>query len=673
MVAHCGVSAAAGGYVGVDVFFVVSGYVITRGILAEAESHGRLAVGAFYARRALRLIPAAVPVLLAVLVGTYLLQPLRVREVALDVAGSVGYFLNLRLAVTGTDYFAADTPPSPVQHFWSLAVEEQFYLVWPWVVVGLLLWAYRRDRGGARFRGCLVATLCLGVAVSFALGVYLTAHAPSWAYFATPARAWELGVGALVAVGDGRARGLIGWLRVALGSAGLAAVAACVLLFDDRTPFPGVVALVPVLGTAAVIAAGAGSSRQFLQRLLGLAPLQFIGRISYGWYLWHWPFLLFGVALIGEEATVWHRCGLAGAALAVAWLSYHLLENPVRRSRRLRRRSARGVAVGLGASAVVAALAVATWANPPRVIGGGSAKEVGAGLAAADDPEREIRRLLATADGGPAPVPANLTPALDSSTAVAGTVYDGECQQSHTAAHIRAHCMYGDSASATTVVLFGDSHAAHWFPALRRVAEERRWRLSVWTLNECPPPPVAPELPTPQRGQACQRWRAAALKSIRELRPALVVTSMSARYQSGGDDDTDRFWLDGWRQTVRALGPTRVAMISFVPFQRGGVLPCMAIYRKDTRRCVAQTDSALPRPERRRFLAAGLAEHGVQVIDPAPWICGPRLCPMIVGNLLTYQDLTHLTPAYSAFLAPVLKAQLIDHDGHFRAARSAVS
>ncbi|GAA3289388.1 hypothetical protein GCM10020295_01160 [Streptomyces cinereospinus] len=248
VLSHAGVPQVSGGYIGVDVFFVISGFLITSLLLRELAATGRLSVRAFYARRALRLLPASSLVITVTLVGSWLfLSKARLAEYAGDALGSALYVVNFRLAATDTDYLAQDSPPSPFQHFWSLAVEEQFYLVWPL----LLLLCWRAARGRRIWVAIPLGALCLG---SFVFSVLLTNHSAPWAYFGSPGRGWELGTGALLALATTRLERLPAFLAAPLTWIGLACVTLAAFWYDDRTPFPGHHALLPVLGTALVLA-----------------------------------------------------------------------------------------------------------------------------------------------------------------------------------------------------------------------------------------------------------------------------------------------------------------------------------------------------------------------------------------------------------------------------------
>jgi peptidoglycan/LPS O-acetylase OafA/YrhL len=644
---HCGVSLFGGGYVGVDVFFVISGFLITSLLLREVAATGTISIAGFYARRFLRLLPAATLVT-AVTVAAAIawLPPLRSPQIVLDGLFGTLYGLNYRMAAAGTEYLNADAAPSPLQHFWSLAVEEQFYLIWPLVLLG----AYALGRR----RRAPAVTIAAVVAVSFAVSVWQTGANSAWAYFGLHTRAWELGVGALVAV-----LGLRLPRRAAtlLGGAGLAAVLLAAVLFTARTPFPGYAALLPVAGTAAVLVGGASAP----SGLLGEPLLQAVGRLSYSWYLWHWPFLMIGPYALGVSPGRTVHLLLAGAALVAAALTYGLVEHPARHWAALRSRPRRAVGAGL----LVTALAAAGYA----VLGTSDVGRAGLGTGylapVATGPPVGLARLLADGVRTPA-VPANLTPPLAKAATDQARLYADGCSGGFTDARIKRPCVYGDPAGAETVVLFGDSHASHWFPALDAVARERGWRLVVVTKSACSAASVRifqAKLNRPYN--ECVVWRESVWGYVAALRPSRIVMASAAGGGAVVDDSgapvtdpgyADRSWIDGWIRSAGRLAATgaRMYLIEDTPYQAGHTAECLSVHLRDPRACVVDAGSALPYPERRRTIAAELRARGVTVVDPVPWFCTRQACPVIVGNILVYRDASHVTATYARTLAPLL-------------------
>ncbi len=278
VLAHAGVGFLPGGFVGVDVFFVLSGFLITGLLLAEARANGSVSRIDFYVRRARRILPAAALTLLATNTAAFfLLNFLRARDAVQDSLYAAGFAANFRFAARGMDYFAQAEPPSPLLHYWSFAVEEQFYLVWPAllsiVIFGLALTRRRRRAGRRQHRRLLLVVMLLS-AISLGWSVHLTATLPAAAYFSPLTRAWELGLGAALAVGASTLVRVPPVGRLVMGWTGLLAIAAAAVLFSERTPFPGFAALLPTVGTALAITAGIGDrpSRLAVGRLLALRP-----------------------------------------------------------------------------------------------------------------------------------------------------------------------------------------------------------------------------------------------------------------------------------------------------------------------------------------------------------------------------------------------------------------
>ncbi|MFC7275137.1 acyltransferase family protein [Paractinoplanes rhizophilus] len=625
--AHAGVPGLSGGYVGVDVFFVISGFLITSLLLREAGRRGRISVLGFYRRRAVRLLPAAAVVLVATLIAARIWLPtVRLGEYCRDALSAAAYVANLRFAAIGTDYLSADRPPSPFQHFWSLAVEEQFYLVWPLLILAAAhLWRRRRP---------LATVLAVLVVVSFVLSVTETARSAPWAYFGPHTRAWELGAGALLALGIVR----LHRTPKALAWAGLAAIVVAAVVFDDATAYPGWRALLPVAGAVAVIAAGGN-------RLLELRPMQTVGRLSYGWYLWHWPVLL--IVPIGS--------GVAKAllALGLAWATYRWVENPLRHRPALR---AAGLSFGAALSATVGVVAVTLALLPHAVPAGARRADLRQTLASSAHPAQDLAAAI-EASRRLGPLPANLTPALTRAARDRPRVWTDGCHADVPVTTAPAGCFYGDPAGTETVVLFGDSHAAQWFPALDRLATERRWRLVELTKTSCSAADVPLWHDTLKREYTeCTAFHRSAIARITALRPALVVVGSSFNYRPAHPAaDLAGQWRAAWDRTFAELrgSGARVAAIADTPYMGGSVPECLAepANAGHAANCTRSRRSTVRGPEQRRVF------FGYDVIDPTPWFCTDA-CPAVIGNLLVYRDSNHMTTTYARALAPLLGARL---------------
>jgi peptidoglycan/LPS O-acetylase OafA/YrhL len=677
---HAGFGLVRGGYVGVDVFFVISGFLITRQLLGDLETHGRVRFAAFYARRARRLLPAAALVTVATLVAAWrLLPPLRAQTVAGDALSATFFGINYRLAAQGTDYLAAGAPPSPLQHYWSLSVEEQFYALWPLLLAAAsLVWLRRRRRvaGGDGVRTAPVVAVLVGVlAGSLALSVWQTSTAAPYAYFGLQTRAWELATGALVAVALSRTRGVPRRLAAALTWVGLGAVVLSALWYGGWTRFPGYAALLPVLGAALVVLGGETRPRGGAATVLGRSPVQRVGRLSYAWYLWHWPVLLLLPVALGHDLSLLDRLAAVGGSLLLAAGSFALLEDPVRRLRSLAGVPSRGLALGASLSCVSVVASLLAGTAMGNLTGPGaplaSPRPAGRSLVALEaSVQAAVRRSLDTTA-----LPSNLRPSLVAASRDNPRVYQDHCHVD-AAAVTNPPCVYGDPHAARTVVLLGDSHAAQWFPALDAAARSAHWRLVSWTKSSCPIVDVHMwESTNDQPYVQCDRWRQTTLAQVRAMHPQLVVLSNAVIGTAGVTKDPDdphvtastygsvaaydHAWAVGTAATVRAARASgaHVAVLTDTPYagQHGQSVPeCVSVHLDSVRDCAFSTTTGLEQPRRRALQTAAARAAGATVVDTLGWLCADDTCPVVVGNLLVYRDEHHLTSTYSSWLAPVV-------------------
>ncbi|WP_305786093.1 acyltransferase family protein [Symbioplanes lichenis] len=666
VLSHAGIAGLEGGYVGVDVFFVISGFLITTLLVKELGKTGAISLAGFYARRATRLLPASTVVLVTTLVGAWFWLPVtRFHSIATDALFSTFYGINWRLAAEGTDYLNATSAPSPLQHLWSLAVEEQFYLVWPLLL--LAVWAWRRGRSHVV---PVIVVLSVVVVASLTVSVWLTSRSAPWAYFSAHTRAFELGIGALVAVGAGAFARTPKVLAAAATWTGLAAIGVAAVVFDEGTMFPGAAALLPVLGSAAVIAGGTPAARGSAVSLLRTWPFQQLGKLSYGWYLWHWPVLMIGPAALGVEPTTAVNLALAAGALGLAVASYHLVENPVRRHAWLKATSARGIGLGLVLSASAAALALVAAQFTPPLPTGPAAPDTAAALATAADPQARLTQLIATSAGKNL-MPENLTPKLQDAGDDVPRIYADECHVDYEPDRQDRLCVYGDPAGARTVYLIGDSHAANWFPAVDAAARDAGWKLVAMTKAACPVPSVRTwNIPLKRPYAECSAWRDQVFDRIAADRPQLVVLASNDMDSGGLIDDAgarvpmsgkadDPLWAAGWQRSfdrLRTPGASLV-LLQDTNWPRGEAPECAATNPENLTACNRPLNKSIVEPNRRKLVAAAARADGIRVVDPTPWLC-TTTCPIVIGNTLVFKDNSHLTETYSKALAPLMGAAL---------------
>ncbi|SDU86163.1 Peptidoglycan/LPS O-acetylase OafA/YrhL, contains acyltransferase and SGNH-hydrolase domains [Jiangella alkaliphila] len=651
---HAGVPFLAGGYVGVDVFFVISGFLITGLIHREIEQTGRLGLGRFWARRARRLLPATAVVLGAVAAMTIAVLPVtRWASTAWDIGASALYVVNWRLAGQSVDYLANDAP-SPVQHFWSLAVEEQFYLVWP-VLLVLLAWVRRRR--GWRLDAVMLAGIAAIGLPSLAWSLWFTEANPGQAYFVSTTRLWELAAGAALAVVAHRLDRLPGWAAHVLGLAGLVAIGYAAVRFDAATPFPGSAALVPVLGAAAVIVAGGAGRRSASARLLGVAPMRGVGTLSYSLYLWHWP-LLVGAAVLwgGDDGTLTTAAGLAVVvfSLVPAWLTYRLVEAPVHHAGVFARRPSWAGVLGVACTAAGVAAALVVALAIPRPVYTGNTDAPGA-AALSDDPGSDP-------DGRPADAVDSMVPdVLAAPDDMA--MLDGELCISDIDGTELESCTFGPPDAAVTIAVVGDSKMHQWLPALERVAAERGWRLVTYLKSTCPLTTVDVAYDG-EPNEWCAEYNDARLDRLRtDDSIDYVLTSQVAGYAAGDEPEVVRAErmatdLSGVWSGLEAAGRDVVVMLDN-PNPQGDVMECVATHPEDLREC------AFPRADGVRASGAPPQQEaldgldGVGAVDLRDFICPGDQCPAVIGETLVYRRGSHLTATYVESLTPRLDEALL--------------
>jgi peptidoglycan/LPS O-acetylase OafA/YrhL len=622
---HSGVPGFRGGYIGVDVFFALSGYLITGIILNEIAKRGRLSFRNFYARRARRLLPAAGLVVVTTLLLIVLLySPLELAKFAKWATYTSLYASNYMFLRDASNYFASDVSRNPYLHTWSLAVEEQFYLFWPGLIALTLM--------ATKARRHLVTVLVLLSAVSLAMCIWLTNYRAPWAFFSLPTRAWEFGLGGLgymvPAEWLARRKNLVavtGWL-------GFVAVLAGGSLFTSQTAFPGFSALLPVLGTIAVLIAWFSGLPWGPSALLRIEPLQYLGRLSYSWYLWHWPILLL-TDLRFPEITWTGKLPASIVALVLANITYITLEKPMRFHPFLVARPA----MSLCLAPLVAVIGITASVVCQRVARHELASEPQASFwSAAND-----QRIL----------------------------FDAHCLTASGRTRL-AECTYGDRASDTLVVLFGDSHAEHWFPALDRISLENHWRLLTLLKSSCPAADVKVfNAGLKREDTECSLWRQAALKHIASLHPYLVVVSESDEPVAepgqavGVHSVSAAEWQVGLRSTVSYLDSRdlKTIVIADVPRHEFDVPTCLSRAAAESRAvddCSVSRSAGLNEDARKAERAAVSGLRNARFVDLVDQFCPNQTCPTLIGGKVVFRDKDHVTSNFSQSLAPVLKHEI---------------
>ncbi|WP_326560066.1 acyltransferase family protein [Micromonospora sp. NBC_01796] len=668
LLCHAGPWVVPGGFVGVDVFFVISGFLVTGLLADELDRTGKIELVEHYGRRVRRLLPAALVVLFATLPLAYLLLPrFRWAETGWDVVASGLWVMNWRAAGAGGDQVGADAFASPTQHFWALAVGAQFHLIWPVLLLGLGLWAARR--GGSTRRWLLIGAGVVALP-SFVWSVVYSNGATAAAFFVTTTRAWELALGAGLALLTRAPVRLTGPVASVLGWGGLAAIALAALLLGEATPYPGVAALLPTLGAAAVIAAGGTGPG----RLLSLRPVRAVGAVALPLYLWHWPLLVLANARFGDLHPVGALAVLLAAA-ALAVLTHRYVERPLRTPGFSAPWQA-GQALRIGllgtTTAVVAGLLfqLTVWPPPPPNPATGLAAPP-ASASPTPAPAPSAPQGAAVLGDEPrsnkAGEPVDRVEKIVPEPAKAGDDrpegYDDKCLTPAQESKVRS-CVYGDQESAFTVVLAGDSHAAQWLPALEPIARANKWKLVTYTKESCPL--LGAAVARAKRAYpSCTEWnRSVRTRLTGDDQPQLLVTSSAAHtlFADGyaltgeyGRTELIGSFRETWSELADADLPTIV--LRGTPQPGRDVPECVTGHRQRLTECTAKRETALagigPVQEK---AASGL--DGVHLINLNDAICPAARCAPVIGGILVYRDNEHLTASYAASLSPRLRAEL---------------
>lgn len=686
---HFDLLGVSGGYVGVDVFFVISGFLITRLLVRDVETGGSLGglLATFYARRFRRLLPLATVVLLATVWAAHQwLGFLRGNATARDAGWAAAFLANVHFGRIGTDYLGAQSLPSPLQHFWSLAVEEQFYVVWPLVVAAAMRWG-RPDRRLGRLR-VVFATV---VAASFAWCVVQTSSNGTWAYFSPLTRAWELALGAFVAVWAVEMRRVPRPVLRWVGAMALVVVIASAIRFDAATRFPGTAALIPVGATALVIAAGSGRGTALC--VLRWRPLQRIGALSYSLYLWHWPVLVVLDGRSESPLSLGGRLAGLGLSLLLSITTYRLVENPIRSSKLLARR--RGLSLAFGAALVAVSLVAvrtqqdrsapnvapaapaATATNTTTVITApvGSAPPTSAAAATTPGTPTETTGAalpgptlvsaveVAAAVAAAATIdalPADLRPTLEAAPTDFEDLDATGCSDTDRDP-TAGRCPYGATDADRLVVLFGDSHAGMWLTAAHLAAEQAGWQLRMFSRAGCPAPTISFYDRTDRRmNTECDEARTASIDSIRTLAPEVIVVTSASLAQSVSPDEvaTAEMWQTGMTETLRRLSApgTRLVVLGDMPVLASTNPECLAVHPTDIQQCGSTRAEALDGVHVEAERAAAAAA-GADFIDVTDWFCTDRCSPVIASRQV-YRNRFHVTAAFAEFVAGALAEEL---------------
>jgi peptidoglycan/LPS O-acetylase OafA/YrhL len=628
---HASIPGFSGGFTGVDVFFVISGFLITK-MIADDLGRGHFSLSDFYARRVRRIVPALAAMLAAVtLFALMTFTPQEMQRYGHALAAAAFFSANIYFWRT-ENYFIAEPEPSPLLHTWSLAVEEQFYIFWP---LGLMLIF------ALGLRRYLPALAIIGLFAAFAAALILVRLNPQFAFYMLPGRAWELLLGAVLALGAVpalKAR----WTREIAAALGVAAIMASVVILDNRTETPGWWLLLPCLGTALVIHAGS-SGTSLAGRLLGFAPLVWIGLISYSLYLWHWPMLVLPQLVLARDLSAVEIAFAIGLSVLAAALSWRFVEKPFRRRSVSEPKAQRHFLVG-GAATLSALLLV------------GVAISQFGGLLWRASPQAKLADDAVIHDTAP--------------LCLARERASGQ----ETELPPLKECVFGAEGDEPVSVLWGDSHANHLRPALEPWAKERGVAIRQVTKALCPPLlGVAPAVAPRNMREDCKRFNAQTLEWILAT-PTIRQVVLSARWPiylgrswprhgvtpvlTSGETVPQNATLAlaafeaSLGETLKALSAKGISVVVLAPlpdlYQGGGKCVGRSIHLGwDPQRCAASTADTAARMQPITDAIQALAARypGVTVIEQAPLFCEAKHCPPFEDGVVLFRDDNHVTPA----------------------------
>lgn len=618
---HIGFRLTPGGFLGVDVFFVLSGFLIT-GILLREADEGRLNLMDFYARRMRRLLPAAILVILTVLAVAFVIFRFHVlKETAKSAGASAGYVANLYFYILAGNYFAGSMESNPFAHMWSLSVEEQFYLFWPG-----LIWLAARGRQMARNFYFLFSTVFV---ISLAGGWWASAGPD---FFRPELRAWEFAAGALVALGVRRGA-VLGAPKLVALAASVGSLVGLILMIASFVFFYGPARQIDMIwlvaGTCLVLAGGSINRERGASRLLATWPLRMLGRYSYSWYLWHWPFLVLGAIFLPED-TGYAKTVLVLLAFGVAVITYHFYENPLRRAKSLVLNPKKTIIIGLGATVAVVVFSL------------GVVRLVENSIAANPD---DIDRYFAE------------EPWQTNYNAVCGNNIGNSINNNNIEAP--KICIQGDPLGSKVIFLWGDSHAIQWLAALHEMAARRHWKLVVGVYFGCAATGLSNK--TEDESQKCRAWAAKIEKVINAMRPDMVILSHSHEYIADKKRGYEaRNTPEEWQKEISRVLTTLdrasipVVIIQDIPRFRRPPMECLSGLRKWVRgaTCDIEKDKAFNYEALQGEKAVALGKAQVSFLDLTKYFCGPITCPAMAHGQLLYGGTNHLSSRYARLLGP---------------------
>ena len=650
-----------GGFLGVDVFFVISGYLISQLIVKEIASTGKINLANFYARRIRRLLPTALLVIIStVAIGKHFISPLRFRDLGFDALFSIFYSANYRFYLSQIDYLNVGAKPSLFLHFWSLCVEEQFYLFWP--ILLFIGWQFFKRFG-------VFLTLLVALVSSFFYSFRITETDPIFAFYSLPSRVWEFALGALTFLVVSKISNIYRFIRFLFGWFGLSALIYSMLIIKDSQPFPGTVALIPTLATAGIIAAS--SKGKFFGSFVLTNPIFYgIGAVSYSLYLWHWPLFQIMSEVIGPEFNEINLIIYSVILTTLTVSTYFVVEKPIRNYKRLARKASYGFVWGGAISFLAAIIALNSVVNLVSIT---NPAITSASSQTQNNPVQVTPTSLPTQTTTESQIvdtiqnypQATKTP-IDISV-LTKTYFDGECQAKNKDTEAKA-CVYGNPNGLRNIILFGDSHATQWMPALNQIGLKNDFKITMFTKAGCPASDLYVLYEIAQdkliKYPECAIWRQNTLAEINRMpEPELIVLAASSKYNDGSDPKRNfDYWVKGYQSTFVSLQKYIDKIIILNDTPHAGFpepLDCLGKNLTTPSNCDLTYSQVVTPLDRMEALTQISNEYKIPIVDPISWLCNQSICPAVLDGIPAYVDASHLSAQMSEHLAPLLEQSIL--------------
>jgi peptidoglycan/LPS O-acetylase OafA/YrhL len=589
-------------------------------------------------------------------VGRHLVSPIRHKTIGLDAISSIFYGANYRFYFSQIDYLNIGEKPSLFLHFWSLAVEEQFYLFWPLLL--LIGWQFFKRFG-------IFIILIATAAYSFYYSILLTKNDPTFAFYSLPTRAWEFALGAITFLLTSNLNRFWKFFRFLFGWTGLAALIYSFITITDSQEFPGTIALIPTIATALIIAAS--SKGKFFGSFLITNPLFYgVGAVSYSLYLWHWPVYQLMSEIVGTEFNQVSLIIYAIILTTITIATYYVIEKPIRNYKRLGRKASYGFVWG-GATSLIATFAAISI--------------MGITLPIISSPSAQGQSSVITTEPSPTPIPSiepnvntdiKLNFPLRTTTPVALSVLkdvyiEGKCQSKNTDTELKKDCIYGSPTGVKNIIIYGDSHATQWVSALNSIGLKNNFKITVFTKSGCPSANLEVQYETNQKFlkyPQCDTWRKNAISEINSMpSPDLILLGSSSAYNAGKDlKRTEDYWLTGYQSTLTSLEKylDRIIILNDTP-RPGSPTPldCLGQNLNSPSVCDMNYSQVVAPFDRKPFINQIASKYSIPVIDPVPWLCDNEICPAVLDGIPVYADSSHMTAQMSADLASLLEQPIL--------------